>query len=253
MMCGGPQGPHTVHAWSTASADRRRRRRSACRPWRSPPLGGAARGRVPITRVTCRVIALEARELRRSALETGVDVDDCVRYVIADTTKTQPVIQRGDPWTWLRGRFGFRAGGAQGKPRRDPGARPLGTACEVCDDQAVRPTVLIVDDHSTFRASARRLLENEGFDVVGEASDGQEGLVLAHRLAPKLVLLDVALPDMSGYDVAEQLRGSASQVVLVSSRAQEDLGHRVRESGALGFISKDRLTGEAILALATAT
>jgi DNA-binding NarL/FixJ family response regulator len=116
----------------------------------------------------------------------------------------------------------------------------------------MRPTVLIVDDHHTFRSSARRLLENEGFDVIGEAADGQEGLSLARRLAPKLVLLDVALPDMSGYDVADQLRGSASQVVLVSSRAQEDLGRRVRESGALGFISKDRLSGDAILALVTA-
>jgi DNA-binding NarL/FixJ family response regulator len=110
-------------------------------------------------------------------------------------------------------------------------------------------TVLIVDDHPAFRTAARRLLEGDGFEVVGEAADGRAGLSLARRLAPQLVLLDVALPDVSGYEVAERLAGSASRVVLVSSRSPEDFGRRVRESGALGFISKERLSGAAILDL----
>jgi two-component system response regulator EvgA len=113
-------------------------------------------------------------------------------------------------------------------------------------------TVLIVDDHPAFRSSARRLLENEGFDVVGEAEDGETGLSLAIELEPELVLLDVGLPGLSGYDVAERLAGGKSKVVLVSSRAQEDFGRRVGESGAAGFISKDRLTPEGILALVRA-
>jgi two-component system response regulator EvgA len=113
-------------------------------------------------------------------------------------------------------------------------------------------TVLIVDDHPAFRSSARRLLEEEGFDVVGEAADGEAGLSLARRLAPELVLLDVGLPGLSGYDVAEQLAGGRSKVVLTSSRSQEDLGRRVRESGASGFISKDHLSAAAILALVEA-
>lgn len=110
-------------------------------------------------------------------------------------------------------------------------------------------TVLVVDDHPTFRASARRLLELDGFRVVGEAADAREAVELARELEPRLVLLDIGLPDRSGFDIAGELTGGGTQVVLISSRAQADLGRRVRESGALGFISKERLSGEAILAL----
>jgi DNA-binding NarL/FixJ family response regulator len=122
----------------------------------------------------------------------------------------------------------------------------------VCDDCRVGLTVLIVDDHPAFRSSARRLFEDEGFDVVGEAEDGETALALARRLEPELVLLDVGLPGLSGYEVAERLAGGRSKVVLVSSRAQEDLGRRLDATGAAGFISKDRLTPEAVLALVRA-
>ena len=107
-------------------------------------------------------------------------------------------------------------------------------------------TVVIVDDHPSFRTSARTLLELEGFDVVGEAADGESAVELAKRLRPELVLLDVALPDTNGFDVAERLAGGPSKVILTSSREQRDLGRRVRSSGALGFVPKDRLTGEAL-------
>lgn len=110
-------------------------------------------------------------------------------------------------------------------------------------------SVLIVDDHPAFRASVRRLLEGEGFDVVAEAADGASALRKAAEAAPDLVLLDIALPDVSGYEVAEQLAGGPSKVVLTSSRTQSDLGRRVREVRALGFIPKDRLSGETIRAL----
>jgi DNA-binding NarL/FixJ family response regulator len=108
---------------------------------------------------------------------------------------------------------------------------------------------LIVDDHAAFRASARRLLEISGYEVVGEAPDGATGLALARALEPELVLLDVALPDMSGFDVAEQLAGARSKVVLISSRERQDFAMRVRRSGAVGFVSKDELSGEALAAL----
>ena len=106
-----------------------------------------------------------------------------------------------------------------------------------------------MDDHAAFRASARRLLEVSGFDVVGEAADGVSGLALARELQPELVLLDVALPRMNGFDVAEQLVGTPSKVILISSRERKDFGRRVRQSGALGFVSKDDLSTEAVLAL----
>ncbi|MBD0338639.1 MAG: response regulator transcription factor [Thermoleophilia bacterium] len=108
-------------------------------------------------------------------------------------------------------------------------------------------TVLIVDDHPSFRASARALLEAEGFEVVGAAADGESAVELALVLRPELVLLDVMLPDMSGFEVAERLAGAAaSRIILVSSREQGDYGQRVRRSGALGFVAKDRLSGAAL-------
>ena len=70
-------------------------------------------------------------------------------------------------------------------------------------------TVLIVDDHPSFRASARVLLEAEGFDVIGEAADGASGIAEAQRLRPDLVLLDVQLPDIDGFDVASRLSNGA--------------------------------------------
>ena len=108
---------------------------------------------------------------------------------------------------------------------------------------------VIVDNHAAFRASARRLLEISGFDVVGEAADGASGLALARELEPDLVLLDITLPEMNGFDVAERLAGTPSKVVLISSRQQRDFGMRVRRSGAVGFVSKDELSSEALLEL----
>ena len=110
-------------------------------------------------------------------------------------------------------------------------------------------TVVIVDDHPSFRASARTLLELDGFDVVGEAADGASGVEIAEELEPELVLLDVALPDTNGFEVAERLAGGRSKVILTSSREQRDLGRRVRSSGALGFVPKDQLSGETLTAL----
>lgn len=116
----------------------------------------------------------------------------------------------------------------------------------LCDDSNVQRTVLIVDDHPGFRASARTLLEDEGYEVVGEAEDGQSGLTLARKLEPDLVLLDIALPDLSGLEVAERLADAPSKVLLTSSRRPSDLGPRLRKSSAIGFISKDDLSGEAL-------
>ena len=119
----------------------------------------------------------------------------------------------------------------------------------LCDHSGMRPTALIVDDHAAFRASAKTLLQDEGFQVVGEAEDGRSALELARALDPDLVLLDVALPDLSGLDVAERLAGSHSKVVLVSSRRPDDFGARFRQAPVVGFISKDELSGKALAEL----
>jgi DNA-binding NarL/FixJ family response regulator len=115
----------------------------------------------------------------------------------------------------------------------------------------VATTVLIVDDHPSFRATARVLLETEGYEVVGEAEDGASALAAAAELRPDLVLLDVQLPDFDGFEVAQRLteNGSQAQVVLVSSRDGSDFGPLVAESGARGFVPKAELSGAALAAL----
>jgi DNA-binding NarL/FixJ family response regulator len=116
-------------------------------------------------------------------------------------------------------------------------------------DGAHMPTVVIVDDHARFRASARAMLELEGFDVVGEAEDGESGVALVAELAPEVVLLDVSLPDLSGFEVARRLARTSADVVLVSSRDGADYGAHAEESGARGFIPKDELSGRALARL----
>ena len=112
-------------------------------------------------------------------------------------------------------------------------------------------TVLIVDDHPSFRASAKAILEAEGFEVVGEAADGTSAVEATSALHPDVLLLDVQLPDMNGFDVCELLpgNGSAPKVVLVSSREAADYGDLIARSGARGFIAKDELSGQALSAL----
>lgn len=115
-----------------------------------------------------------------------------------------------------------------------------------------RSRVLIVDDHDGFRAVARALLERDGFMVVAEAADGAGALVEAARVSPDLVLLDVHLPDVDGFEVSRWLSmlPSPPAVVLTSSRPIADLRNRVSESPAAGFVAKDRLSGAALTALA---
>jgi DNA-binding NarL/FixJ family response regulator len=115
----------------------------------------------------------------------------------------------------------------------------------------VATTVLIVDDHPSFRAAARRLLEAEGFDVVGEEPDGAAGLSAAGHLRPDVVLLDVHLPDSNGFDVAARITatGNGPAVILTSSRDASDFGPLVASSGARGFVAKGELSGAALAAL----
>jgi DNA-binding NarL/FixJ family response regulator len=113
---------------------------------------------------------------------------------------------------------------------------------------AVPRTVLIVDDHETFRAAARTLLEVGGFVVIGEAADGQQALVEVARLAPDIVLLDIQLPDLDGFAVAERLAAIAPSptVVLVSSRDAVTYGDRLHRAHAAGFLPKWEVTGASL-------
>jgi DNA-binding NarL/FixJ family response regulator len=112
-------------------------------------------------------------------------------------------------------------------------------------------TVLIVDDHAPFRALARALLQLEGFVVVGEAADALSALTAVARLRPSVVVLDVQLPDLDGFEVARRLATAADPpaVVLVSSRDSSSYRRRLADSPARGFIPKSDLSGAAVAAL----
>ena len=120
-----------------------------------------------------------------------------------------------------------------------------------CDDQAMARTVLIVDDHAPFRALARAVLPMEGFEVVGEAADARSALEAVGRLRPSVVVLDIQLPDLDGFEVARQLAqaGDPPAIVLVSSRDSSTYRRRLVESPARGFIPKSDLSGAAVAAL----
>jgi DNA-binding NarL/FixJ family response regulator len=119
------------------------------------------------------------------------------------------------------------------------------------DNRSMPTSVLIVDDHPGFRASARRMLEASGFAVVGEAADGAAAIAAVGELGPDLVLLDVQLPDFDGFEVATRLRalGEKTEIVLTSSRDRCEFGSAVDESPARGFIAKADLSGQALAEL----
>jgi DNA-binding NarL/FixJ family response regulator len=112
-------------------------------------------------------------------------------------------------------------------------------------------TVLVVDDHAGYRAQARRLLESEGFTVVGEADDGASALAATAALRPDVVLLDVRLPNQDGFAVSALLAGLSEPplVVLISSRDASAYRRRLAASPARGFIAKSELTGATLAAL----
>ncbi len=107
-------------------------------------------------------------------------------------------------------------------------------------------TILIVDDYAPFRESARRLLEAEGFEVVGEAETGVAALRVAKEVHPDVVLLDVQLPDFDGFEVADRLRQlePAPDVILTSSR--DDYAALIPSSAARAFVRKDALSGDTL-------
>jgi CheY-like chemotaxis protein len=121
----------------------------------------------------------------------------------------------------------------------------------VCDDLPMAATVLVVDDHPSFRRFARRLLEAAGFAVVEEAGDGASALAAVRVLRPDVVLLDVLLPDTTGFELADTLsvEPASPVVVLTSSRSAGDFDVSLARSSARGFIAKRDLTAAAFAAL----
>ena len=115
-------------------------------------------------------------------------------------------------------------------------------------NQWVSRTVLIVDDHATFRTTVRALLEADGYEVIGEAPNGRTGIAAAHELHPDVVLLDVRLPDVEGFDIAAILarEGRALAVIVTSSSDDPLYPDRAADCGAHGFLAKHDVCGAAL-------
>jgi DNA-binding NarL/FixJ family response regulator len=115
----------------------------------------------------------------------------------------------------------------------------------------VATTVVLVDDHAGFRMQARALLAAAGYDVVGEAADGSSALASTRALRPDVVVLDVHLPDIDGFEVARALHEDPDPpaIILISSREAADFGGRIGRSPANGFLTKSDLSARALATL----
>lgn len=110
---------------------------------------------------------------------------------------------------------------------------------------------LLVDDSEEFLASAARLLESQGIEIVGHAKTGEEALALAAALEPDVALVDIELAEEDGIAVAEALeaRTPSTRVVLISAYERDDLSELISGSRAVGFIPKSALGADAIFGL----
>lgn len=104
----------------------------------------------------------------------------------------------------------------------------------------MKKKVLVVDDSRYMRTVVRAALEEEGFEVVGEASNGEDAIDLAFSLKPDLIMLDNILPDMSGIDILRVYKedGMKSKVIMISAVGQDSVIDEAKSLGAVAYIVK---------------
>jgi two-component system, NarL family, response regulator LiaR len=116
--------------------------------------------------------------------------------------------------------------------------------------------VLIVDDHRLFAEALEAILAtDERIEVVGQAGDGSEAVELARRLGPDVVLMDVSMPVLDGFEATREIRaasGDTQVLMLTGSNSRADVD-RSREAGASGYVTKDRIASELLAAIVEVT
>lgn len=109
------------------------------------------------------------------------------------------------------------------------------------DDESIGSgrTVVVAEDEALIRLDVVETLREAGFDVVGEAGDGEEAVRLATQLEPDLVILDVKMPGMDGIAAAEQIaKARIAPVVMLTAFSQAELVERARDAGAMAYVVK---------------
>jgi DNA-binding NarL/FixJ family response regulator len=108
-----------------------------------------------------------------------------------------------------------------------------------------RPRVLLADDHARLREALRDLLEETGFEVVGESGDGVDAVAAARELAPDIVVLDLRMPVLNGLDATKLIKDTrpATQVVVLSAFESPQLERQAREAGAFAYVDKGTMAG----------
>jgi DNA-binding NarL/FixJ family response regulator len=114
------------------------------------------------------------------------------------------------------------------------------------EDGSVTIRVLLADDHRMLREGLRRSLTEEGFDIVGEAENGEEAVRMATDLQPDVVLMDVSMPEMDGVEATRIIRAgdTATQVIMLTMHADNDVLADAIRAGASGYLVKDCSTDE---------
>jgi DNA-binding NarL/FixJ family response regulator len=125
----------------------------------------------------------------------------------------------------------------------------------VADERLMRVSLrcLIVDDHGSFLNAARSVLERGGLEVVGTACNGRDAIARARKLRPDVILLDVALGEESGFDVARSLEEAGpdgATVILISTHDESDLADLIEAAPVAGFVAKSELSAAAVRRLA---
>ncbi len=116
---------------------------------------------------------------------------------------------------------------------------PEGTATPSAASPTAGLRVVIAEDEALIRLDLREMLREEGFDVVGEAADGEQAIALAVELTPDLVICDIKMPKMDGIAAAAQITGRRiAPVVMLTAFSQRDLIERARDAGAMAYLIK---------------